>query len=188
MKQALQHAREWYVRRRRVTRVVMILVPFILVTYLGARELALRSADQLTITITQLDAGSTSVIYRQAFGSGLATYTQSLLNDESVSHPRIAWLMSSESHPYYGPAWRYHLAFFWHGLLIETADMTENGGPETYSLSALGIPDLRVRVNDGPQWFSIVTHIAKASSGVVPLSPYTSSPGYNATPSPNSTP
>ncbi|MGH2485606.1 MAG: hypothetical protein ACRDHE_06310, partial [Ktedonobacterales bacterium] len=73
---------------------------------------------------------------------------------------------------YGGPAWHYHLAFSWHGVVVETADMTQNGSPETYTISALGIPDLRQRIFLGRQVQSLIVKLAQDGHVAIPQSPY----------------
>lgn len=193
MKRAIRQLKDWRHAKRRRTRVLLIAIPLVLlVAYLGAREVAARSADQLTVTITQMNPQHSIVIYHQVFGAAMAKEAAHLLNDEAHAYLELPGTGVPAS-LYYGPAWHYHLAFSWHGILIETADMTENGKEETFTLTALGMPDVRVRRIGPGTWDVIVKRLAQASGGVIPISPYwISYPDYQTgaygTPSPYYTP
>lgn len=171
---------KWYQARSHRTRIILaalLMLFFLGVIYGGVREAALRNADRLVITITRTaestDGPAGGVVYHQAFGHALTADAQHLLNDRTDA-PSYASLLSFPAYnpqvvP--GPQWHYHLAFFWRGILVETADMTDDQSPEVYRLSALGLPDLRTRIPSDPRGtgFSILEQLSKDSGGSIPV-------------------
>lgn len=172
---AVKRIATWYRARKRPVRIVLALAALALVfsAYLGVRGVALHSADSLTITIFQDGKG---LVYAHTFGPAVAQEAQRILNDSSLAEPNLNLLgfgeVRSGYHPYYGPAWSYNLDFKWHGLVIESASMTENGSPETYSISALGLPDPRSFVFNGAKMHSLIDQLAQDSHVAIPQSPY----------------
>lgn len=172
---AVKRIATWYHARKRTIRITLTLVALALVfsAYLGVRSVALRSADSLTITILQDGKG---FIYAHNFGPSLAQEAQRILNDPSLAEPYFQFLGYGEVHwgfhPYYGPAWRYTLTFAWHGLVIESASMVENGSPETYSISALGLPDPRAFLFNGAKLHSLIDQLSQDGHVAIPQSPY----------------
>ena len=161
----------WY--RARVLLVALPLIVLIGLGWWGARGVALRSADSLTITIVQDGKG---FVYALSFGSAVAQEAQRILNDSSLAEPHLSVLGFGATYggyrAYYGPPWWYTLDFQWHGLVIESASMTENGSPETYSVSALGLPDPRTFVFNGAKMHSLIDQLAQDSHVAIPQSPY----------------
>jgi hypothetical protein len=141
-------------------------------SYYGVREVALRIADHLTVTITRspfsTDGPVGSVVYQRTFGRTLAAEAEHLLNDETEPY----------THPYGnlwgGHEWHYHLAFTWHGMLIETADVDTMDPPEDYAISALGLRDLQDRQPSAAAPSHVILgQIIQDSGGAIPVSnPY----------------
>ena len=143
----LPGVRGWYQRRRRRTRLLLAALPLVILIGLGwwgLRNMALRSADHMTVTITRLsadDGGPTGgLVWRYTFGRKQASQAQDLINNHTVARGPFSRLGGVVPVP--GGHWAYHLAFTWHGILIETAYVRLDMAPEFYSLSSLGIPDL----------------------------------------------
>lgn len=139
--------------------------------YYGVREVALRNADQLTVSVTRLgdgpDGRAGSLIYQQVFGRALAAEAEHLLNDETNTGYVGTSLPSS------APARHYHLSFTWQGILVETADVSTMTYPEVWSISALGLPDLQDRspkVMSYPYTYdsSIIYQLYVDSGGAIP--------------------
>lgn len=196
MRRAYYRLKYWYGRHSVRTRILLVALPlFLLVTYASVRELALRSADHVTITIIQSnveqDVGHAGVVYRQTFGADIAGAAEYLLNDEARPYMDLP-TSNVPARLYFGPTWRYHFAFYWHGFTVEVADMTYSGGAETYTISALGMPDLRVRrwLDNAPVWYAGIRQLAQQSGGAIPLPPQQAHPVMGApipywTPLPN---
>jgi hypothetical protein len=173
-----------YHRLSRKTRLVLtafVLLVFLGSGYYGAREAAPHSADHLTVTVTRTsispDGPAGSVIYQHTFGRPLVVEAEHLLNDETTAHlalPLIGKLVdpSEGTQPYDGRNWHYHLAFTWHGVLVETADVTCDVVPEFYTLSALGLPSLWRREPKAPVggFGAIIGQLVKDSGGSIPVS------------------
>lgn len=167
---------DWYHGRKRRARILLVAVPLIFVLSLGwwgLRGLALQSADSMTITIVQDGKG---VVYARGFGPTIAQEAQRILNDPTLAEPNLNLLGFGEVHSgfraYYGPAWNYTLDFKWHGFVVESASMSENGSPETYSISALGLPDPRMFVFNGAKMHSMIDQLAQESHVAIPHSPF----------------
>ena len=171
MKQVTGRLSDWYRERRRGTRVVLIALPLLILIGLGwwgLRDMALRSADHMTVTITRLsaDAGGPagSVVWRYAFGQRQAAQAQDLINNHTAAHGLFSRNYGKVPVP--GGNWAYHLAFTWHGVLIETAYVRLDAAPESYALSSLGIPDL------DSHWvynYSLLASIAPENGVSIPL-------------------
>lgn len=178
----LKRLTDWYQGRRHRTRIrlaALVLFMVLASAYLGVRAAALRSADHLTVTVTRTsispDGPAGSIVYQQIFGRSLAAQAEHLLNDETTAHlalPLIGKLVGPREgiQPYGGRNWHYHLAFTWHGVLVETADVTCDVAPESYTLSALGLPSLWRREPKAPTggFGSIVEQLVKDSGGSIP--------------------
>ena len=172
-----QRVTGWYHRRRRSVRILLVALPLILLLsagYLGVRAMALRSADHLTITVTRMDADTGgpagSVVFRHTFGHAVASRAEQLLNDDTVAHGLFS---TGGTLPFFGSRWHYHLAFTWHGLLVETADYTHDIVPEVYTISALGLPELSTRWAEDRnlQAYSLIALLSDASGVTIPLPP-----------------
>jgi hypothetical protein len=137
--------------------------------------MALRHADHLTITVTRMEADASgpagSVVFRRTFGQALASRAEQLLNDDTVAHGMFFPLGGTL--PFFGSRWRYHLAFTWHSLLVETADYTHDIVPEQYTISALGLPELNRRWAEDRnlQGYSLIEALSEASGVTIPLPP-----------------
>ncbi|MGH2486643.1 MAG: hypothetical protein ACRDHE_11580 [Ktedonobacterales bacterium] len=169
---------DWYHRRRRSVRILLVALPLVVLLsagYLGVRALALRSADHLTITVTRLEADASgpadSVVYRRTFEQALSSRAEQLLNDDTVAHGPFSPLGGTL--PFFGSRWHYHLAFTWHGLLVETADYTHDIVPVQYTISALGLPELSTRWAEDShlQGYSLIEALSEASGVTIPLPP-----------------
>lgn len=152
----------WYRERRRRTRILLIALPLLILVGLGwwgARDMALRAADHLTITITRISADdggpAGSLVWRHTFGQKQATQAQDLLNNYTTAVGPFSPMRGQVLVP--GGNWRYHLAFTWHGTLIETADVRLDAAPESYAISSLGIPDLDLHWTDGTSLLATIT-------------------------------
>jgi hypothetical protein len=131
--------------------------------YLGVREVALHLADHLTITVTRspysTDGPTGSVVYQHVFGRDLTAKAENLLNDDTKPYTRPYGTLWG------GHEWHYHLAFTWHGLLLETADVDTVTLPERYTISALGIPTPWPVTSVGDP---ILITLSQASGGSIP--------------------
>lgn len=163
--------RRWYRARSRRTRITLAAQLLLILfggLYGGLREVALRSADHLTVTVSRLtdepDGRAGSLVYQQTFGRALAADAEHLLNDETNTGYVGTSLPSSS------PPWRYHLSFTWQGILVETADVSTMTFPEMWTISALGLPDLQERWPKDLSTFnaSIITQLYNDSGGVIP--------------------
>lgn len=81
--------RRWYRARSRRTRTTLA-AQLLLILFgglYGVREVALRSADHLTVTVSRLtdepDGRAGSLVYQRTFGRALAADAEHLLNDET---------------------------------------------------------------------------------------------------------
>lgn len=159
----------WYHARRRTARLLLAALPLVILVGLGwwgVRNMALRSADHLTVTITPIGGGG--VIWQHTFGQKDAQQAQDLLNNRTIAAGPFS---RSYGMVPTGADWHYHLAFTWHGILIETADTRIDIIPEVYAISSLGLPDLGVHWANS---FSLLASIAP-EHGVSILLP----PGYH---------
>jgi hypothetical protein len=121
-----KHVLGWYRGKRLRARLALVAVPLLLLaSYLGVREVALYSADHLTITVTQPSLGADQVVYQHTFGRSLAAEAEHLLNDKTTA--LWSWPLTIVFHQpspgSYGtgshPTWRYQLTFTWHGMVVE---------------------------------------------------------------------
>ena len=154
----------------------MIALPFLLLgAYFVAHGAALHSADHLTITVTPVAPSHQTPIYRQVFGPAIAADAQRLLNDDasSIAQSRLQDLGDNLT-SYTGPIWHYHLAFTWHGVVIETADTLYDGTPEFFTVSVLGLPELSKRSAvsaSATDRHPILTSLVRDSGGAIPAPP-----------------
>lgn len=168
----------WRQRHHRSIRILLIALPLAIAlsaSYLSVRELALRSADHLTITVTRLGDDTSgpagSVVFHRTFGQALAKRAEQLLNDDTIPHgpfDRPGGML-----PYSGAEWHYHLAFTWHGVLVETADLSRTVLPEQFTISSLGLPDISERWAEDRQLngYSLIGTLSDAAGGIIPLPP-----------------
>jgi hypothetical protein len=121
-----KHVMSWYRGKRLRARIALVAVPLLLLASdLGVREVALHSADHLTITVTQPSLGADQVVYQHTFGRSLAAEAEHLLNDKTTalwSWP-LTMVFHQPSPGSYGTGshatWRYQLTFTWHGMVVE---------------------------------------------------------------------
>lgn len=172
-------------RNMRVWLIGLLLIVLLGGIYMGLREMALRSADHLQVTVTQTFGGPYQVVYQHTFGRTMATDAEHMLNDETT----LAWDPSLLPilAPFVGtssfnvgtvltgnhPIWKYQLTFFWHGLVVESTSTDDSQLPEYFSISSLGLADLHTHrtVNNGFQVYSLVQRLAADSGGAIPTSP-----------------
>lgn len=155
----------WYrglSRDRRIGLSALAMLIILGAGYIGIRDVALRTADHVEVTVTGPDG---QVIFRQTFGQPFTSKAEHLLNDET--HPQSE---NGTSLPSPSASQHYHLAFTWEGILVETADVTTDVWPELWFISALGIPDLQTHEPNGNDTYSgsIIRQLYVASSGVIP--------------------
>lgn len=166
----------WYGRKRMASRLALIALPLMLLgTYVIARDAALRSADHLTISVMPEHLGNQTPIFQRTFGAPLAMDAQRLLNDVAtpIAESHLQDLGDNLSN-YSGPVWQYHLAFTWHGVVIETADMLYDGNPEFFTVSVLGLPEMKKRSavsGSAKGRYPILTNLVRDSSGSIPMPP-----------------
>ncbi|HKV85223.1 MAG TPA: hypothetical protein VJN88_11755 [Ktedonobacterales bacterium] len=164
----------WYRNRRRRTRAVLAALALVIClggVYYGVREVALRNADHLTITVTPDAQGHQAPIYRHTFGPSLTAEAEHLLNNVATPISDFSDLPDNLT-GYSGPLWHYHLAFTWHGVLIETADMLYDGLFEIYTISALGLPEPHKRTaTSSSDRYPIITSLILDSGFSIPLPP-----------------
>ena len=167
---------EWYRGKRRRTRMLLAALALMVCLggiYWGLREVAIRSADHLTVTVTRSalsqDGIEGSVIYQQTFGRSLTADAEHILNDETKVVSPFDWSVGGGI-LYGGQNWHYHLAFTWRGILVETMDVTCDGLPESYTISALGLvaPWAVQSSSSGPQYGSVMELLSDDSGGVIP--------------------
>ena len=166
----LPGVRGWYQRRRRRTRLLLAALPLVILiglSWWGVRDMALRSADHLTVTITPLSGGG-GIVWQHTFGQRDATQAQDLLNDHTIAVGPFPFSRSYGKAPAPGGLWRYQLAFTWHGILIETATVRLDAVPEFYAISSLGIPDLDSHWANNS---SLLAAIAPENGVSIPLPP-----------------
>lgn len=172
----------WYHRRHRSVHILLVALPLILMLsagYLGVRAMALRSADHLTVTITRLvdepGGRAGSIVYRQTFGRTLASEVEHTLNDKVYVYSLTDSITGHLGGGQPGYPWRYHLAFTWRGLVVETVDVSAWGGAGRFIRSALGLSDLRVREPKEPSPYngSIILQLYQNSDGAIPSPPPT---------------
>lgn len=176
---AMKHLSSWYHGARRHTRALLVAIALLLLIvgcYGGIRELALRSADHVTVTVTRSndspDGPHGSLVYQHTFGRPLAAEAQYLLNNETSPPSYLSYLTGLGGSALFGGLqWDYRLTFTWHGIVIETADMLAMESPERFSISALGLSDLRPHITkNNLAGGSIIAQLAKDSGDVIPLS------------------
>lgn len=169
MRVRMKRLASWYQgmpRQRRIRLVALLLTVVVGGSYWGLREVAIRVGDHMRVTVTRInaDAGGPagSLIYTGTFGSALATEAERLLND-------AAWVGFNNEGGNLNtpPAWHYHLAFTWRGMLVETVDVDRFGTPLNYSISALGV----VAPWETIAYQDIIQQLAQDSGGAIPLSP-----------------
>lgn len=165
----------WHAKRRR-TRVLLAALVLVIClggSYLGLRDAAHHSADHLTITVTPDAQGHLTPIYRHTFGPSLTGEAEHLLNDVATPISTFTSLPDNLS-GYSSPLWHYHLAFTWHGVLIETADMIYDGEFEIYTISALGLPEPQKRTaTSSSDRYPILTSLMLDSLWAIPSPPAT---------------
>lgn len=171
--------RGWYQRRQRRARILLVVLPLVVLiglSWWGVRDIALRSADHMTVTITRLSADdggpAGGVVWRHTFGQQQAAQAQDLLNNHTVAHGPFS--RQYDKVPIPGGHWSYQMAFTWHGILIETATVRLDAMPESYTLSSLGIPDLASHWTTRATNFSLLASITPENGVSIPLPP-----GYN---------
>lgn len=173
---------DWWEALPRGHRLRIILIPLLCLVvlsgaYYGVREWALRSADQLRVTVTQVSGGPYRFIYQHTFGRALAAEAEDMINNQMTPGQFPYWPSRPQGYVLTGnhPEWQYRLDFLWHGLTLETATTTDVVLPEGLSVCALGICDLRGRQTITPQHYgySFIQRLVAASGGVIPTSPQT---------------
>lgn len=174
-----QFSRGWRGTRRGI-RVLLVSISLLLLIsgiYYGMRELALHIADHVTVIATRSpwspDGPSGSIVYQHTFGHTLAADAEHLLNHETSAPSYLSYLSTLPGGTALvgGLNWHYRLTFTWHGIVIETADMTAMDSPERFSISALGLPDLRPHITKNSlEGGSIIAQLARDSGGAIPLS------------------
>lgn len=162
---------DWYhglSRDARIFLTILVLLGCLGGGYFGVREVALRIADHVTVTVTresdEPDGRAGSVVYQQTFGRTFTAAAEHLLNDETNAGT------IGTSLPSPNPARHYHLSFTFRGLLVETADVSTATFPELWTISALGLPDLQERWPKGTSYpnTSIIYQLYVDSSGAIP--------------------
>lgn len=169
----------WYRGKRRRTRILLAALALCIIVggvYWGLREVAIRIADHMTVTITRTspDAGGPtgSIVYQRTFGRSLAADTEHFLNDDTIISTVFTPFQVDGGTLYGGPKWHYHLAFTWRGLLVETVDVTCDHLPSQYMISALGL-EAPWQVWDGTN--AVILQLVQASGGAIPAPSATSS-------------
>ena len=149
--------------------LAILLVPVLLgAGYLGIRDLALRSADSMTVTVTRIadgpDGRAGSLVYQHAFGRAVTAQVEHQLNDETASGNRQGTSLPVPQSSW----WQYHLAFSWMGLTVEVADGDTMQIPDRFGFAALGSSFEAPRLGT---YGSILALIAQASGGAIPIPP-----------------
>lgn len=174
----------WCHNRRRPTRIFLVMLTVVVclgTVYWGTREQAIRVADHVTITVTRTgngigslpnvipDGPAGSIVYQHTFGRALAAEAEHLLNDETVIPSPFDTSLGGSTLDG-GHERHYHLAFTWHGILVETVDVTCEALPEYYTISALGlVAPWQVRSNvGGSPYGSVIQQLSKDSGGAIP--------------------
>lgn len=168
-----ERLRNWYRGKRRGTRILLALLALVVVLgggYWGLREVAIRSADHVTVTVTDSPFSTEGVVgaivYQHTFGREFAADAEHVLNDETKVVLPFDW-SAGGGILYGGQNWHYHLAFTWHEILVETMDVTCDHMPEDYTISALGVvaPWEVESSSKGPHFGSVMDMLSDDSGG-----------------------